>query len=350
MRDLFLTTPAVRRQWQTFLDDHGIHDFSEQETAGLDATLGLYDGQGQLVGTGSVAGQTIKYLAVNEDPDAPAGARFNQLVSALESHLAAAGIFHLFVVTKIQYQQSFEHVGFQTLAKTDQGLILEKGRPDINDYRQSLPKAPATTKRRAAIVMNANPFTKGHRYLIERALSQADFLYVFVVSEDVSLFTSEERLALVKAGTADLDGLAVVPGGPYMVSYLSFPAYFIADQEQAVTFQTALDISLFKDQIAQPLGINLRVVGSEPHSRTTAIYNQQMKKYLPPTVQVLEIPRLTLADGQSVVSATTVRQKIASGDLAALVDYLPSCTQAFIHQHLQTLQARLKKGSKTDAN
>ena len=34
------------------------------------------------------------------------------------------------------------------------------------------------------VVMNCNPFTLGHRYLIEQSLNQVDYLYIFVVEEE----------------------------------------------------------------------------------------------------------------------------------------------------------------------
>ena len=39
-----------------------------------------------------------------------------------------------------------------------------------------------------AVVMNCNPLTLGHRYLIEQALKQCDYLMIFVVQEDKSFF------------------------------------------------------------------------------------------------------------------------------------------------------------------
>ena len=40
----------------------------------------------------------------------------------------------------------------------------------------------------AAIVMNANPFTLGHQYLVEKAAAENDLVHLFMVSEDASLF------------------------------------------------------------------------------------------------------------------------------------------------------------------
>lgn len=46
-------------------------------------------------------------------------------------------------------------------------------------------------------MMNANPFTNGHRYLIQQAAAQCDWLHLFLVKEDSSRFPYEDRLDLV---------------------------------------------------------------------------------------------------------------------------------------------------------
>lgn len=350
IKDLYLFNPNVKKQWENFLMEKGISVFSDQEVQAIDQTIGLFDDQGQLVGTGSIAGKTIKYIAVSDDGSGASGARFNQVVSALEMALAQSGHFQIFVFTKPQYQSSFEHVGFHTLAKTDYGLILEKGTPNIETYRASLQKKPADAKTVAAIVMNANPFTKGHRYLVEQAAKDNDFVYVFVVNQDVSLFTTAERTQLVREGTKDLANVAVENGGDYMVSYLSFPAYFIKNQDTAIKYQTALDATLFKEQLAKPLGIQKRYLGTEPKSHTTALYNETLKTILPPEVQVVEIPRLTQGSGQDVVSATEVRAKIAADQIDQLTDLVPETTFAFIKDKKTELQDRISKGQKINGN
>ncbi|MDD9139011.1 [citrate (pro-3S)-lyase] ligase [Fructobacillus sp. CRL 2054] len=350
IKDLYLFNPNVKKQWENFLQEKGISVFSDQEVNAIDQTIGLYDDQGQLVGTGSIAGKTIKYIAVEDDGSGASGARFNQVVSALEMNLAQAGHFQIFVFTKPQYQSSFEHVGFHTLAKTDYGLILEKGTPNIETYRAGLTKKPADAKTVAAIVMNANPFTKGHRYLVEQAAKNNDFVYVFVVNQDVSLFTTEERTMLVKEGTKDLPNVAVENGGDYMVSYLSFPAYFIKNQDTAIKFQTALDATLFKEQLAKPLGIQKRYLGTEPTSHTTALYNETLQTILPPEVEVVIVPRLTQSSGQDVVSATEVRAKIKSDQIDQLNNLVPDTTLAFIKNHRTDLQDRISKGQKINGN
>ena len=62
--DLHLSDRATRQKWQQFLESLGIHNFSDAEVDKIDFTLGLLDEQGQLVGTGSAAGNVLKYIGV----------------------------------------------------------------------------------------------------------------------------------------------------------------------------------------------------------------------------------------------------------------------------------------------
>jgi [citrate (pro-3S)-lyase] ligase len=130
------------------------------------------------------------------------------------------------------------------------------------------------------VVVNCNPFTKGHQALIRKAASENDGVIVFVVSEDKSLFPFEHRLKLVKAGVADLPNVAVVPAGNYIISSATFPTYFTREQDKVVA-QTRLDIKLFADKIARSLGITARYIGEEPYCPVTNAYNQAMLDILP---------------------------------------------------------------------
>ena len=56
--------------------------------------------------------------------------------------------------------------------------------------------------RSAALVMNANPFTLGHRYLAETAAAACDTLHLFLVSEDASLVPFSVRKELARGGPA----------------------------------------------------------------------------------------------------------------------------------------------------
>lgn len=73
------------------------------------------------------------------------------------------------------------------------------------------------------MVCHANPFTRGHRHLVEYAAARCPHLYVFVLSEETGDFPAADRLELVRRGTADLPNVDVVPGGDYIISRATFP-------------------------------------------------------------------------------------------------------------------------------
>lgn len=345
--DLYLSDKHTQHIWQAFLEQRGITNFNAQEVSTIDQTIGLYNADNQLVGTGSIANNIIKFVAVCDRDAETKGARFNQVISELTNRLGAQGIFHQFVFTKPAYIDSFKYVGFQLLGATEQGAILEKGMPNIKDYLAQIPKFPAA-KKVAGIVMNANPFTNGHRFLVAEAAKQNDVVYVFVVNADVSLFSTAERLQLVIEGTRDLANVVVVNGQDYLVSFVSFPAYFIKDNDAIIRYQTELDASIFKQQIAPALGITARYLGSEPLSHTTALYNASLERILAPDIAVKILPRLT--NGPQVISASYVRQLIKAGNLSDLDGLIPPTTVTFIHNNLLTLQSRISKGQNINGN
>ncbi len=348
--DLYLSNPKVKRDWEDFLTSLKITNFSANEVDQIDYTIGIYSGD-DLVATGSVAGNVLKYIGVC-NKGVTTGSRFNAIVSELVNRQFANHIYHLFVFTKLKYSDSFQHIGFSELAHSDEAAFLETGSPDVNDFLTDIPRVDdQSDKQVAGIVMNANPFTRGHRYLVEQAASENDLVYVFVVNTDASLFTTEERFQLVKDGTVDLDNVIVVNGGDYMVSYATFPAYFLASPDQAVTYQTTLDARIFRNVIAPALNITTRYVGSEPLSRTTSIYNDVLTRELPPAVEVKVIDRdQTLTSDHQVITATQVRQFIKKGEISSLTAFVPETTAQFIQNHLTTLQKRIQEGMNIDGN
>ncbi|MBP2057680.1 [citrate (pro-3S)-lyase] ligase [Lactobacillus colini] len=346
--DLHLTDNATRKKWQSFLEQLDLHNFSEREVESIDHTIGLIDEDGKLVATGSTSGNVLKYLGVC-NKDAVQGQRFNQIVTALQQYLFSEKIFHFFVFTKKKYSQSFQHLNFRELAATDQAAFLESGMPGIDDYLESLPQDPSQKdKRIAAVVMNANPFTLGHRYLVETASKENDIVYVFVVKTDASLFSAHERIRLVKDGLSDLDNVCVVSSQDYQVSKATFPAYFLKSPDDLIKEQTAIDALVFKNWLAPKLNITSRYLGQEPFSKTTERYNESLIKILEPKIKVKVLNRLTEDD--KIITATEVRKLIKNNDLAGIEELVPATTFNFIKVHLTELQTRIKKGKQINGN
>ncbi|EKK21006.1 [citrate (pro-3S)-lyase] ligase [Fructilactobacillus florum] len=345
IRALNLQAEDSKKQWEDFLIGLGIQDFSDTEVSQLDQTLGLFS-DGQLVATGSAAGNILKYVAVDHT-DLESAGYFNRVVSALLTNLSQRGIFHVLVYTKPQYSLSFQRVGFQEIVHSETASFLETGDTSISDYLAKLPHDPSGQA--GAIVMNANPFTLGHRFLVEQAAAQCDRVYVFVVSTNRSLFSAKERLDLVRAGTADLKNVIVVPGADYLVSYATFPAYFLSATTDKIVYQTTIDALIFKERIAPEIGIATRFLGTEPQSKTTDTYNQVLQRVLPPAVRVTVLPRKTAPDGQ-VISARVVRYAIKNDMIKSVQAIVPVSTYTFLNDHLEELQQRIKKGMKIDGN
>lgn len=180
-----------------------------------------------------------------------------------------------------------------------------------------------------SIVMNCNPFTYGHRYLIEQALKTADYLIIFVVEEDRSLFTFTERFAMVCEGTADMENVFVVPSGPFILSQTTFPEYFIKEMDEDIVKNVENDITLFAERIAPYLNIRYRFVGEEPEDKVTKEYNLAMKRILPlKGIQVSEIPRKKRQE--KYISATAVRKYLEEYRLDELSGLVPESTMRIL--------------------
>lgn len=180
-----------------------------------------------------------------------------------------------------------------------------------------------------AIVINGNPFSKGHRYLIEKARNQVEFLIVFVVEEDVSLFPFEERYKLIKEGTKDLNNIMIVPSGEFILSRNNFNQYFLKLNKEITSLNAEYDIEVFADYIARPLHITHRFAGEEPEDEVTAVYNQAMQKILPKRgISFVEIPRLMTEN--EIISASSVRCHLKSGENDKAYALLPETTKAYL--------------------
>ena len=200
---------------------------------------------------------------------------------------------------------------------------------EIEQYTEGILKdnpLPSTDTVCGSIVMNCNPFTKGHRYLIEYAAKLVDRLYVFVVEEDKSFFKFSDRFEMVKQGSADLENVVVVPSGKFIISALTFPEYFMKDYVKEKNFDVTKDLDIFCKYIAAPLSIKKRFAGQEPFDPVTSNYNENMRKILPQYgMEFCEIPRLAI-DDERVINATEVRRLLKERNLDAIKEYVPETT------------------------
>ena len=381
-------TPRQRQRIEAFLKRNGLR------IDDMNYYAAVLDDDGEMIAGGGLKDDVIKCVAVDDAHKGEAIA--NTLVSHLISHANREGYGCIKLFTKPKNRQLFESLSFRLLAEAPEAILMETGiggisntvkalkkikeesekykeynkecREDSKDCKEdskeckedskeckenseeckeevktnlntSTPQHLNTTPPRGGVVvMNCNPFTLGHRYLIEQAAKQVERLYVMVVKEDCSLFAYTERKAMVEQGVADIENVNVIDGSDYAISRATFPTYFLKRLDDAADTQMQLDLDLFRRHIAPALGATVRFVGTEPTDQLTRRYNQLMHEALK---DVRETDRLE-KDGYAV-SASRVRKAMEEGDMNTIRQLVPPTTLPYIIAHLatQALQAEL---------
>ncbi len=306
--------------WERFLHQSGLHTDSDVTQTAL-----LWEND-ELIATGSRNGNLLKCIAVDKRHQ---GEDLTAVVlSKLRQEAFEEGHRHLFLYTKPGNETLFSSLFFYPVAKTDTVLLMENKKNGILDFLDTMPST-ASSGKIGAIVMNCNPFTLGHRYLVECAAKECSLLYLFVVSEDKSRFSFAQRLEMVKLGTADLKNVCVLTTGPYLVSSATFPTYFLKDREQAGQVQCLLDVAIFTRYFVPKFSITDRFVGTEPLSPMTNQYNRAMKEHLPKHgVTLNEIPRRSIAN--TPISASEVRRLMDEKNIEKIKTLVPETTFRFL--------------------
>lgn len=316
--------PAKRRLWQDFLSRMALSadEDTEQTVLIMEA--------GQLIATGSRTKNLLKCFAV--DPAWQGQGLTATVLTQLRQAAFQAGYQRLFLYTKPTNAAMFSSLFFYPVARTGQVLLMEDRQNGIQNFLSTLPR-PQTHGTIGAVVMNCDPFTLGHRHLVETAAAECDWLYVFVLSEDGGHFSPHDRMQMVKLGTADLSNVTVLPTDAYLISTATFPTYFLQNRDQATQIQCQLDIEIFSRHFAPYFGITRRYVGTEPLSAMTDSYNQQLSVQLPQhDIALHSIPRLCHNDRP--ISASAVRSLLSSGQWDALQPLVPESTFSYLQEVL----------------
>ena len=293
---------------------------------GLEYCCGLFEGE-TLIACGGYEGATIQCVAVT--PARQGEALLNSVISHLYTRLRQNGIEEVFVFTKPGNVPLFRALGFTPLAQATQAALLTSRPAGLQEYLETLNASDDGRRPAGAIVMNANPFTSGHRYLVELAAARAAVLHVFVVEEEKSDFPFAVRLKLVREGTADLENVRVHPGGRYIISAATFPSYFLKDPSGAACAHAELDATLFAQSIAPRLSISLRFAGSEPLDPLTGLYNDTMRRVMPSYGIALTVFERKEQAGVPV-SASRVRKLLKAGEMEGLRELVPDTTYAYL--------------------
>ena len=321
IRQMPLSIASVRHRVEQFLAHN---DLRMEE--GLDYYAGVFaEGEDEMLAGGGLQGDIIKCIAVDQR------LRNTNMSLSLISHLLSTererGNEEVRLFTKPTNKSTFEHLGFTTLAEAHNAILMENG-SGLKHYCQQL----RTLQRQGTtgiIVMNANPFSLGHQYLVAQAAKQVDTLFVMVVREDCSLFSFTERMEMVRRGCAAYTNVQVIAGSSYAISATTFPSYFLKRVEDATDTQIELDLNLFCRHIAPALSVSKRFVGSEPTDVLTHRYNQFMHNILPQyDMEVVEIERQQ--DEASAISASRVRKHLRTRHYEAAARLVPYSTKPYL--------------------
>ncbi|MDP3386316.1 MAG: [citrate (pro-3S)-lyase] ligase [Eubacteriales bacterium] len=282
----------------------------------------------RIIGTCSFAGKVIKCFAVAKEYQNIGISE--RLLTEITNVMFDRGIQDSFIFTRPENKVLFEGFGFKEIYATDSIALLESGSRDIKGYIARMFKNSGLDGgEKAALVVNCNPFTLGHRYLIQKASENNIQVVVFVVEEDLSLFPFPVRMNLIKEGLKDLENVTVLPGGEYIISSGTFPTYFLREDEEKDKAYQSLDAGIFGKYIAPVFNIKKRYLGTETYSKTTDEYNQAMIDILPNYgVETVLVERIEV--DSKIVSASTVRQLIREDRWSEIRVMVPDSTYNYL--------------------
>ena len=327
-----LKNRVERAEVETFL--RGFDLLLDQD---VDYTIIIRDGalhRASIVATCSKAKSVLKCFAVVEELRGEGITAI--LISTLIDKLFSQGIYHSFIFTMPAKAHIFSALNFKLIQSTVDVALLENGIYDINKAIEEMKNRYSIgNAKKTALVMNCNPFTLGHYYIIEEASKNNQEVLVFIVEEDQSLFPFKTRYELVCKGVAHLKNVKVLPSGEYIISSATFPSYFIKEEGKRLRAYAELDASIFGKYFCGRFNITKRYVGEEPYCQVTAAYNEALEKILPTYgVEVTQIPRKSFSD--VAISASRVRNLLIDGDVHSqeLNNLLPEVTLEFLNTSL----------------
>lgn len=297
----------------------------------LDKAMYLSSDTGKIIGIVGFFRNIIKGLAV--DPDFQGENITGKLLSWATDEIKLKGYSNFLIYTSPKNIDIFNAFSFNLIGKTPSVALLERGSPSFIDFLNTLKivREKHHYNSSSCIIMNCNPMTNGHLYLIEKVSSCSEFLYVFILEEDLSYFPFKYRIEIVKKATEHLKNVQILPSSQYIISAATFPDYFLKNLPKDQV-HAELDVTIFGAKIAPILEIKKRYVGNEPYCQVTSKYNEIMKELLPNyNIEFIIIDRKEY-NGKAI-SASTVREYIRNNNFEEIKKIVPSATFDFLNSN-----------------
>lgn len=293
-------------------------EFDINYESDIDYTIVAIENE-KIIATGSCSERVLKCFAI--DPNYQGRGITNTIITKLLDYQYERGNKHLFIFTKPENIKIFSDFGFSLVEKTEDVALLDNKIEDLYKILEDM----EDSRKSGAIVINANPMTKGHLYLINEARKMTDLLHIFMVEEDGSTFPYEFRYGIVKEEVEKFKNIILHKGNDYIISKNTFPTYFYKDEGTILKAYSELDTKIFGRYFAKALNIKKRFVGSEDKDLVTKNYNETMKRILPEYgIELVEIPRASLDN--EIISASKVRKLLKERKFEEAYKFLPEAT------------------------
>lgn len=295
----------------------------------IDKTFYLEDND-EIVSTISIYKNIIKCIAIKNEYRSMGFAE--KMISEIINYFYQNNITQIMVYTKIIYEDVFKGLGFTLLTKTNKVCVLEYGpfgiKNKLTDYKKKVNahfQINVDDEDVACVVLNANPITNGHMYLLETASRNHSYVLAFVLEEDLSYFSYKDRFALTYLSCLPLTNVLVMPSTEYAVSSLTFPGYFLKNDDVKNKEWALVDSQIFKEYFVDIFNISKRYIGSE-EKEYMKVYNETLKEILGNKIE--EIQRISIED--EIISASTVRKLIEEDKVLEALEYIPRGARALL--------------------
>ncbi|MGL5124306.1 MAG: [citrate (pro-3S)-lyase] ligase [Fusobacteriaceae bacterium] len=294
-----------------------------------DYTIVLRDENEIILGTASKTKNILKCFAI--DLSVRGLGISGQLITNITNKMFEEGFTSSFVFTKTENEDLFLGMGYKKIVNTDKVSLLEIGTENIEKILNKIKSdySLEEKKERAMLIMNCNPFTLGHKYLIEKAALENEEVLVFVVEEDSSVFSFKTRIELVRKGCANMGNVKIIKGTQYLISQLTFPNYFLKQDDDSLLEYTKLDVMIAGKIICPKFNIKKRYIGEEPFCPMTSKYNETIKELFPKFgIEVIVVKRKE--QNNKAISATEVRKALALEEIEKIKKLVPETTFEFL--------------------
>lgn len=218
--------------------------------------------------------------------------------------------------------------------------LIGHGKKDLEKWEQDLKASIGQSEGISCVVLNANPFTAGQRYLVQMAAGRSTEVLVFVIQgrpesggkgnhENTGIeFSFEDRMKMAKDGLSDLANVILLPSGPYLISRSDFPKGFLSQDLGSAPAHAVLDSMVFC-HICRNLGIKAAYAGDEPRDELSEIHLNALRQECRRNSIMLKVAERKRI-GERYITSSLARQAIADGNKDGLKEIVGETTLSYL--------------------